>query len=159
MHLDNVASYGEQDLSLTLSRLNRPKATMTVTQARKMLLDLLQQNVCTFIDGRFKIAEEIKVQAQERASAKAQHRLEKWERLINEYQGRSEWDMINAVNAFFNEKFLTQFEDGMSETKQEIDSFRLYPKFATALMHSQELLALSARDAGHADALAACNCE
>lgn len=273
MHVKSMASYGGQELSLTLSRLNHPKATMTVTQARKMLLDLLQQKVCTFIGGRFKIAEEIKTQAQERAGAKAQYRLEKWERLINEYQGRSEWDMINAVNAFFNnniqgaadaastggdywqspletlvrgrgdcddfamakyislrllripperlrvavmkylfdyhavlllfpasehdpwvldnwsfkyfgvfgshilrlservehhrlepvwgvnEKFLTRFEDGMRETRQEIDSFRLYPKFATALMHSQELLALSAREASRADELAACACE
>jgi predicted transglutaminase-like cysteine proteinase len=273
MHLEGVASYGGQDLSLTLSRLHHPKATMTVTHARKMLLDLLREGVCTFMDGRFEIDEDFRTQAKERAGAKAHYRLEKWERLINEYQSRSEWDMINAVNAFFNntiqgaadeestggdywqspletlvrgrgdcddfamakyislrllripperlrvaavkypyghhavllffpsnerdpwvldnlrfehlrifdshilrlsgrielhnlepiwsvnEKFWTRFEDGVRETTQEIDSFRLYPKFATALMHSQKLLTLITHDAGREDELVACNCE
>ncbi len=101
-HLEHAANYGGQDLSLTLSRLNRPKTTMAVTHARQMLLDLLQQGPHMFHDGRLKISEDIKTQAKERAGAKAQHRLEKWERLINAYQNRSEWDMINAVNEFFN---------------------------------------------------------
>jgi predicted transglutaminase-like cysteine proteinase len=272
MHLEGVAIYGGQDLSLTLSRLSRPKSAVTVTQARKMLLDLLQQGVCMFIDGRFEIAEDFKTQAKERAGAKAKYRLEKWERLINEYQSRSEWDMINAVNEFFNrniqgvtdeesiggdywqspletlvrgwgdcddfamakyvslrllkipldrlrvavvkypfghhavllffpsnerdpwvldnlrfehfrvidshilrlssrierhnlepiwgvnEKFWTLF-DGIRETRQTTDPLRLYPKFATALVHSQKLLALLTHDAGREDDLVACNCE
>jgi predicted transglutaminase-like cysteine proteinase len=245
---------------------------VTVTQARKMLLDLLQQGACMFIDGRFKIAEDFKTQAKKRAGAKAQYRLENWERLINAYQSRSEWDMINAVNEFFNrniqgvideesiggdywqspletlvrgqgdcddfamakyvslrllkippdrlrvavvkhpfgyhavllffpsnepdpwvldnlrfehfrvidshilrlsnrierhnlapifgvnEKFWTLF-DRMRETRQTTDPLQLYPKFATALVHSQKLLSLRTREAGREDELVACNCD
>jgi predicted transglutaminase-like cysteine proteinase len=272
-HHEGVARYGGQDLSLTLSRLSRPKVTMTVSRARKMLLDLLQQEVCTFIDGRFKIAGNIKSEAKTRAGARALHRLEKWERLINESQNRSEWDMINAVNAFFNhsieaaadaestggdywqspletlvrgqgdcddfamakyitlrllkipperlrvatarypngyhamllyfasnardpwvldnlrfehmgaidnhilrlshriergdfepifgvnEKFWTRFEVGMRESKQEMSPVWLYPRFATALMHSQKLLPPGGTAAGLEDELMACECD
>jgi hypothetical protein len=61
-HINNTAEYGHgaQHLSLTLSRFNSP---MTLTAARKTLVDLLNNRSPMFGDGKLRITEEIKIQA------------------------------------------------------------------------------------------------
>jgi len=108
-HINNLADYGAQGLSLTLSRLNSP---MTVTTARKTLADLLHKGSSMFSDGRLRIIEEIKIRATERAGAEARQRLEKWERLINTCQNRSHTDKLRAVNEFFNHQIMARADQG-----------------------------------------------
>jgi len=108
-HINNLADYGAQGLSLTLSQWNSP---MTVTTARKMLVDLLHKGSSMFSDGRLRITEEIKIRATERAGAEARQRLEKWERLINTCQNRSHTDKLRAVNEFFNHQIMARADQG-----------------------------------------------
>jgi len=110
-HINNTADYdrGAQNLSLTLSRFNNP---MTLTAARKTLVDLLHQGSHMFNNGKLRIAEEIKTQAKERAGREARHRLEEWEQLINNYQSRSIVDKLEAVNKFFNRQVTAQADKG-----------------------------------------------
>jgi predicted transglutaminase-like cysteine proteinase len=65
-----------------------------------------------FSDGGLRITEEIKMQAAERAGGEARQRLEKWERLINECQNRSDMDKLNAVNRFFNRQIMARNDEG-----------------------------------------------
>ncbi len=108
-HINNMAGYGVQGLALTLSRLNN---RITLTAARKMLVDLLHNGSHMFSDGKLWIAEEIKTQANERAGREARHRLEKWEQLINAYQNHPEADKIKAVNEFFNRQITAEADKG-----------------------------------------------
>ena len=100
-HFNNLTNQGAAGLSLTLSEENSPMAVIT---ARRMLVDLLYKGSSMFSNGSLSIDEEIKIQAHERAGARARQRLEKWERLINDYQDRSTANKLEAVNRFFNQQ-------------------------------------------------------
>jgi predicted transglutaminase-like cysteine proteinase len=114
-HFNNVTNYRvrARGLSLTLSRFDRPIQLKT---ARKMLVDLLHKGSSLFNNGQLQIDEEIKMQAAQRAGDKARQRLEKWERLINDYQNRAEMEKLKAVNDFFNRQ-ITPRDDEMTEIK------------------------------------------
>lgn len=98
-HMRDLTSRGVAGSSLTLSG---DDSFMAVNTARLMLVDLLHKGANMFNHGRLSIDDELKVQAQERAGIRARQRLEKWERLINDFHNRPPRDKLEAINRFFN---------------------------------------------------------
>lgn len=112
VHIEHLTDLGSQGLSLTASLLNNP---VRLEKARSMLVDLLYTGPAMVSDGRLEIADEINVQAAARAGDRARHRLEGWERLINNYQNRTSLDKLKAVNTYFNETIQPRNDQGSTK--------------------------------------------
>ena len=112
VHIEHLTNLGSQGLSLTASLLNSPVSLKT---ARSLLVDLLYTGPSMVVEGRLEISDEIKRQAAERAGEEARQRLERWERLINDYQGRSATDKLEAVNTFFNREIQPRNDRGSNQ--------------------------------------------
>lgn len=97
-HVKKAARYGAIAISITVGRY---KNSITLKEARKTLVDLLQEGPRMFVHGRLVITDRIKTQAKERAGGKALKRLNKWEALINNHQNDSDFKKLQVVNDFF----------------------------------------------------------
>ena len=111
-HVAKMMKIGARNLSLTISRY---KNRITVKAARKTMLDLLQAGPGMFLDGRLRIADNIKEQAKQRAGEQALKRLVAWEQLINTHQEDSDWAKLTAVNRFFNQRISVTLDAGAAE--------------------------------------------
>ncbi len=100
-HIKKAGKYGAKGISITVSRY---KNLITLKNARRTLVDLLQQGSHMFGEGRLVVSDHIKKQAEKRAGGKALKRLNKWETLINRHQNDADFEKLKVVVDFFKDQ-------------------------------------------------------